>query len=51
MEAWLELFEFYILGVILLIVAVCGVIGNALFIIMFSINYIGKHNSYVHTCH
>ena len=39
MEAWLELFEFYIEGVILLVVAVCGVVGNVLFVLIFSINY------------
>ena len=39
MDAWLELFEFYIEGVALLLVAGCGVVGNIVFIIIFSINY------------
>ena len=39
MEPWLELFEYFVEGVALLVVAGCGVIGNIAFIIIFSINY------------
>ena len=39
MEPWLELFEYFVEGVALLVVAGFGVIGNIAFIIIFSINY------------
>ena len=50
MKAWLELFEFYIEGVILLSVAVGGVVGNVFFLSSFLAFitkrltlFIGKH--------
>ena len=39
MEPWLELFEYIVEGVALLVVAGCGVIGNIAFILIFIINY------------